>query len=837
MNRPSCNQLRILRADRRVRSRLPLRFLIAVLALVAFASQAPAETPSAQGSAPVDFNRDIRPILSNKCFFCHGPEEEHRGADLRLDTLEGLFGEETGSPAVEAGDAEASLLIERITSDDEDERMPPVDSGKNLSAEEIELLRQWIDQGAEWQQHWAYVPPVQHKRPEVKRQHWPRNWIDHFVLARLEKEGLSPAVDADRVTLVRRLSFDILGLPPTPEQVEQFVNSRDPQAYERLVDELLASPHYGERMAMYWLDLVRYADTVGYHGDQTHNISPYRDYVIDSFNDNKPLDQFTAEQLAGDLLPDSSIDDKIASGYNRMLQTSHEGGVQQKEYLAIYAADRVRNFSAVWLGGTLGCAQCHDHKFDPYTMKDFYSLVSFFADIDETSHFTNSTNSLPTRRYPEMDVLTRRQREEIAGLEKQIAGMELQLAEDEIAADARATLQQDVEAMKKHQDAIAANKRATMITVSIKPRTIRILPRGNWLSDAGEVVLPAVPEFLGNVTETNSTDSEAADGVSANGDRRLTRLDLARWLFDKQNGVAGLSARVYVNRLWYLFHGVGIARMLDDLGGQGEPPVHPELLDNLAVEFADSGWDTKAMVKRMVMSRTYQQSSVVDAALLKRDPYNQLFARQSRYRLQAEMVRDTALSIAGLLVKDVGGASIKPYQPAGYYRHLNFPQRRYYHHGDRRQWRRGVYVHWQRQFLHPALKAMDAPSREECTAQRSRSNTPIGAFPVANDPTYVEAARVFTTRVLREGGNTFDSRLSLAFRLALSREPDPLESRVLRELLGKSRKRFEKDPEDARRFVEIGQAKLPEDMDAVEVASWSSIARVIFNLSETMTRN
>jgi len=811
-------------------ARYPLRLCrVLILAVTILAA---VETATA-GGPTVDFNRDIRPILSDKCIFCHGPEEEHRGADLRLDTHAGLLGEETGSPAIEPGDAASSLLIERITADDEDERMPPVDSGKQLSDEEIELLRKWIDQGAEWQQHWAYVPPVRHQIPPVQRHQWPRNWIDHFVLSRLESQGIAPAADADRVTLVRRLSFDILGLPPTTEQVESFVASEEPDAYEKLVDQLLASPHYGERMAMYWLDLVRYADTVGYHGDQTHNISPYRDYVIDAFNDNKPFDEFTAQQLAGDLLPNSSTDDKIASAYNRMLQTSHEGGVQAKEYLSIYAADRVRNFSAVWLGGTMGCAQCHDHKYDPYTMKDFYSTVAFFADIDESQHFTNATNSLPTRRYPEIDVLSRQQREEIARLDEQLRQLESRLAADSITADSlsaerRAELEQQHQPLRERRDAIAADKRSVMIAVPIEPRTIRIQPRGNWLDESGPVVQPAMPEFM--------DQSKSADAVSAD-DRRLTRLDLARWLFDEQKGNAGLTARVYVNRLWYLFFGVGISRVLDDFGGQGEPPVHPELLDNLALEFIVSGWDTKQMIKQLVMSRAYRQSSVADAELLARDPYNQLFARQSRYRLPAESVRDTALAISGLLVKELGGASVKPYQPAGYYRHLNFPVRRYYHHADQRQWRRGVYVHWQRQFVHPALKAMDAPSREECTAQRPRSNTPLGSLVLLNDPTFVEAARVFAARILDEGGTTSVERIEFAFREAVSRQPDETETKLLTQLFQNARRDFVADPAAAEKLLAVGVAPRPADVDPIELASWTTVARAILNLNEAITRN
>ena len=351
---------------------------------------------------PIDFNQDIRPILSGKCFFCHGPDAHERKADLRLDTFDGATAIHDGSAAIVPGNPESSALIARITSTDEDERMPPPESHKELERDEIALLLKWIAQGAVYSDPWAYVPPKSSLVPDVTDSTWPASWIDQFVLAKLESEGLAPSPDADRVTLIRRLYFDLNGLPPTPEEVDAFLAVEDPidATWSRMVDELLRSPRFGERLAMYWLDLVRYADTVGYHGDQDHNIAPYRDWVVDALNNNMPFDQFTREQLAGDLLPNPTLQQKIATGYNRLLQTSHEGGVQPKEYLAIYAADRIRNVSNVWMGATVGCAQCHDHKFDPYTTRDFYSMVAFFADIDEEQHFKVGSNDLPTKRPP-----------------------------------------------------------------------------------------------------------------------------------------------------------------------------------------------------------------------------------------------------------------------------------------------------------------------------------------------------------------------------------------------------------------------------------------------------
>ena len=771
-------------------------------------------------ASSIDFNQDIRPLLSDNCFQCHGPDANTRKADLRLDIEADAKSDLLGYPAIVEGKPELSELVARITHSDPQERMPPVDSGKALSPEEIDLLGSWINQGAQWSQHWAYTHPKKNPIPNVRNRDWPKNWIDYFVLARLESSKIISSGDADKVTLLRRLSFDLTGLPPEPGEVASFIKDEAPDAYERHIDRLLNSPAYGERMAMYWLDLVRYADTVGYHGDQDHSISPYRDWVIDAFNRNMPLDQFTREQLAGDLLPDSGIDAKIASGYNRLLQTSHEGGVQPKEYLAMYAADRVRNVSAVWMGATMGCSQCHDHKFDPYTTKDFYSMAAFFADIDEMKHLSSGSNSIPTKREPEMLVLSRQQSARKSTLTSQITRWEASLnsVSDEIAQD----LSNRITRAKHELETIEKQAQRTMITVSIEPRVMRVLRRGNWLDESGPIVQPAVPEFLGVLT-----------GI----DGRANRLDLADWLTDHEHGVGLLTARVFANRLWYLLFGTGIGSVLDDFGNQGEPPSYPKLLDNLATEFVENGWNIKKMMKRIVMSRTYQQSSLVSESLNQLDPYNRLFARQSRFRLPAEMIRDNALAISGLLEPEVGGPSVKPYQPAGYFKHLNFPTRTYAHDTDQRQWRRGLYVHWQRQFLHPMLKAMDAPRREECTAQRTLSNTPLAALVLLNDPTFVEAARIFAQNILHEGGGTSESRIAFAFQRAVSRSPDDWEYQKLFRLLTVARGQYQSNKEEALKLVRTGEAPVPNDLNPVDLAAWTAVARAILNLNETITRN
>jgi len=666
-------------------------------------------------------------------------------------------------------------------------------------------------------EHWAYTTPEEPSVPAVMDADWASNWIDLFLLARLDSEGLAPSPPADPATLIRRLHLDLTGLPPPPDRVDVFVADTRPDAYVKLVDQLLALPSYGERMAMYWLDLVRYADTVGYHGDQDHSISPYRDFVIDALNENMAFDEFTRMQLAGDLITDAGVRGQIASGYNRLLQTSHEGGVQKQEYLAIYGADRVRNVSTVWLGATLGCCQCHDHKYDPLTLRDFYSMKAFFADIDEEDHFRHGTDALPTNREPELSVFTEAEGRRVDELEQRIENLDSSV--QSVSTEDRELIVGQIEVLKEERASIEKNARKTMISRAVTPRMTRILPRGNWLDESGEIVEPAVPARLGKLELG----------------RRATRLDLANWL-TSLDGVGALTARVMVNRLWYLFFGVGIAGSLDDFGAQGEAPVHPELLDALALEFLESGWDLKHTVKLLVMSQAYRQSSLEPRKLLSRDPENRLVARQSRFRLSAETIRDNALALSGLLVSVVGGSSAKPYQPTGYYQHLNFPARTYKHHGDLRQWRRGVYVHWQRQFLHPMLKAFDAPTREECTTQRSRSNTPLAALTLLNDPTFVEAARALAECVLREESTNDRDRLDGLFQRVLLRRPDDRERDTLLRYLDTSRVHYRKHEEDARALVSTGQLRVADDLDAVELASWTAVARALLNLHETVMR-
>ena len=754
----------------------------------------------------VNFNQDVRPILSNHCFHCHGPDAAERKADLRLDTADWLRAD-SGNP---------EELLRRVKSKVESEVMPPSDSHDSLMETEVRTLEAWIEEGAAWTPHWSYIDPKKHPTPNVNHEAWTRNFIDFYILEKIEQQQLKPSKDADIVTLVRRLSFDLTGLPPQGifqlkiSQLQDASEAEIETQIEQIVDRLLSSAEFGERMAVYWLDLVRYADTVGYHGDQDQNIWPYRDWVIRAFNENMPFDQFTIEQLAGDLLQDPTQEQIIATGYNRLLQTSHEGGVQAKEYRAIYAADRVRNLSAVWMAATVGCAQCHDHKYDPYTIRDFYALSAFFADIDDEKHFKNGSNALPTRRDPELELPSEEQARCRQEIQAQLNTTKLALSKVEKGDQQYKTNESQLKSLEQELRSLEKTIPRTMITVALQqPRDVRVLPRGDWLDESGDIVQPSVPAFL------------VRESFEGSNSRRQSRLDLAKWLVDPQDGAGLLTARIMVNRLWFLLFGEGLARNLDDFGAQGEPPTHSALLDRLAHHLIENNWDLKATIKLIATSRTYRQSSANSMELLEKDPDNRLFAKQNAYRLPAEMIRDNLLAVSGLLNKHIGGPSVKPYQPAGYYRHLNFPTRKYQAHQDDRQWRRGLYVHWQRQFLHPMLKAFDAPSREECTAQRDRSNTPLAALTLLNDPSFVEGSRALANSAI-EGSGTDEERIVWLWNSVLSRNPGDREIEIVAKLLSTTRTTLAADQD--------------EHNHAFEELVWATTCRAVLNLAETTMR-
>ncbi len=812
--------------------------------LLAVCMAAPAA--AADNAAAISFNRDIRPLLSDNCFHCHGPDASHRQADLRLD----LRDEAMAAGAIVPGKVAESTLVERIRSTDPDLVMPPPESHKKLDAKQKELLARWIDEGAEYQKHWAYEPPVKATVPGGTKA------IDHLVGTRLATLGLKPSAEADRRTLSRRLAFDLTGLPPTPADVDAFVADPSPDAYEKLVEKLLASPHYGERMAIGWLDVVRFADTIGYHSDNPRNVWPYRDYVIASFNDNKPFDRFTIEQLAGDLLPDATQETRIASAFNRLLLTTEEGGAQPKDYEARMLTDRVRAVGAVWLGQTTGCAGCHDHKFDPITMRDFYSLGAFFADVEERAIGKREDGMVVAppddlKKLADLDAALAAATEAFdAALADLVAHEKADPTPGKLEPAIEKTLKTEpamwsagdrkslreffrtkgfdlhretrtalAKAEKDRTDFYGTLTKCLVTVKKPKPSVVRILPRGNWMDETGEVMKPAFPGYL---------PAPTIEG------REPNRLDLAQWLVARDHP---LTARVVMNRLWKQFFGTGLSKVLDDLGAQGEPPVHPELLDWLACEFMDSKWDMKHMVRTIVTSATYKQSSVASAAAIAADPANRELARQSAWRVDAELVRDAALATSGLLVRTIGGPSVKPYQPDGYWENLNFPQRTYPADTAEKQYRRGLYTWWQRSFLHPSMLAFDAPSREECCAERTRSNIPQQALALLNDPSYVEASRAFAARIITEGGGSPDERVAWAWRQVLQRLPRVEELETVMPLYRQHLAAYQADRPAAEALVKVGFAPTPSGVDEAELAAWTHVARVLLNLHETITRN
>jgi hypothetical protein len=990
--------------------------------------------------AKIEFNRDVQPILSDNCFYCHGNDPKHREADLRLDIRDEAVKAEAFLP----GKAAKSELVSRIFTADADDLMPPPDSHKKLTQRQKDILKKWINQGAAYQQHWSYEKPVKAAIPAGK------NGVDVLVQQRLAQIGLKPSPQADARTLIRRLYLDLIGLPPKPEEVAAFEKDASPAAYAKLVESLLKNPHYGERMAIGWLDVVRFADTIGYHSDNPHNVWPYRDYVIQSFNSNKHFDRFTLEQIAGDLLPNATQETRVGSAFNRLLLSTEEGGAQAKDYEQRMLTDRVRAVGNAWMGQTTGCCQCHDHKFDPWTQRDFYSLGAFFADIKEpilgrrepgimvldaagqkrqadigerlttlqaefakprpelapaqtewekqaleavtasgmwqplkqvtassakknvalkadkegvvrgtidakrnerkqndgTDTYTLTTklplgttgiriealkeklpgiglasngnfvlsevtlttggkNKLPVafasatfeqKTFPAataVDGIADKkengwgvlgatgadqslylelaapvseanaavtltltfgsgENHEIANLRlsstnspkpirapgtslpaAEIAGIlktapdkrnpeqkqKLTAAYKQIAPELN-DLRAKIATVEKEKADFESSAPKCIVSISdTNKRTVRILPRGNWMDESGEVVKAALPGYL---------PKPKIEG------RDLTRLDLAQWLVSKDNP---LTARTVMNRLWKQFFGTGLSKVLDDLGAQGEPPVNPALLDWLACEFMDSGWDMQHMIRIIANSAAYQQVSTSTKELTATDPYNRECARQSPFRLDAELVRDNALTISGLLVPKIGGPSVKPYQPAKYWENLNFPTREWQNDSGEGLYRRGLYTWWQRSFTHPSMLAFDAPSREECVAERNRSNIPQQALVLLNDPTYVEAARVFAARILTESSGDASQCITWAVQQALQRKPSAEELKTLSALFAQQLADYQKDPAAAAELLKTGAAPVSPNLNSSELAAWAHVARVILNLHETITRS
>ncbi|MFT4538124.1 MAG: hypothetical protein ACI841_000314 [Planctomycetota bacterium] len=992
-----------------------------------------------------DYGDDVRPILADHCFACHGPDAETRKAGLRLDLREVAVSDGAGRAAIAPGDSASSELIHRIT--DQDDPMPPKEHGPPLTEEQVSVLSRWIAGGATYERHWSYDAPCEQLLPVLRDENWPRTSIDHFILSALEREDLEPAPRADARTLVRRLHFDLTGLPPTPERVAALAADPSLTAWDAMIEELLASPHHAERLTTHWFDLVRFADTTGIHADNRWNISPYRDWVLHAFQSNMPFDQFTIEQVAGDLLPDATREQQVAAAYNRLNLITREGGSQPKEFLIRYTADRVRNLSEVWLASTIGCAECHDHKFDPITTREFYELGAFFADIEQVGVYSQSGRN---NFLPELPVPSQQQDRELEQLERSITQAEAALNRNsealeadqlswesntasgswttpdgmtfEASGDAQAeqlptgaflassgttgqedysisfplptksihsirlellpsdslpqqgpgrspngnlvlsefevfiddqsirivssaasyeqpnypvanahdgkrdrtgwavmkngagapseavfhleaalptavdadtrqvkvvmhqrygglhaaghwriswSTQQEVGPIAPELRALlaaprldrsadelarlrAAHRAQTPLmaedrqlhkrllgerkalqaaiplvlhTHSVDPMVTRVLPRGNWMDETGDIVSPGVPKAFGLELQSLESSSKSPGESGA-----LTRLNLARWLVDKRNP---LVARVFVNRLWRMLMGRGLAASMDDFGVQGTQPSHPKLLDHLAHEFVASGWDVRSLLRRIVRSEAYAQRSDHSEA---RDPGNHWFGRQDRYRLDAEFIRDNALAVSGLLARDFGGASVMPYQPAGYWEHLNFPKRSYMPSTGKQLYRRALYGHWQRQYLHPSLMAFDAPSRERCTAERSRSNTPQAALALLNDPIFVEAARALAQELLQSSSASDAQRTTWLWQRVLQRDPTANERALIVGLVHAHVEHFTEHPQDALALLSTGESQREESLLPDEHAAWTSAARVVLNLHETIVR-
>ncbi|MBX3444771.1 MAG: PSD1 domain-containing protein [Planctomyces sp.] len=823
----------------------------AVLSLFAFAGGLTAGGfLIAADRAEVDYTRDIRPLLANACYQCHGPDDAAREAGLRLDRFDGAAGElPSGERAIVPGDAGASGLLARITASDPDVVMPPPHSGKSLSPREVELLRRWIDSGAPYAVHWSFVPPARPVRPEVSHPGWGVNPIDDFVLARLDREGLQPAPEADRHTLLRRVSIDLTGLPPTPEEVALFVNDRSPDAYGQAVDRLLAKSAYGERWAALWLDLARYGDSAGYIHDPLRSIWRWRDWLIEALNRNLPYDEFSRDMLAGDLLPDATTEQIIATGFHRNTTTNTEGGSNAAEYHYAAVVDRVNTTFEVWMGVTMACAQCHNHKYDPFTQRDYYQIVAIFNSQED---FNSET---PARDVPRVgrdaEFADRAARLEAAQqtFDAATAAADAAQPEWESAVDRDALPPEVVEAIAvaveertpQHLERIRNHHRTTredwrtadealkaaraardevgttaMVMREVDPRPTHVFIRGDFRSPA-EPVQPGVPAAL----------------HAAAAEEAFNRLALARWLFAPENP---LTARVAVNRMWQELFGIGLVETAEEFGAQGELPSHPELLDWLATEYVRLGWDTKRLLKTIVMSRTYRQASQGEPEQVAADPYNRLLARGPRVRLSAEQLRDQALAVSGLLSPKLYGPPVHPHQPtnglaAAFGSSTDWETSR----GEDR-YRRALYTQWRRNLPYPSMVAFDVPERAVCSTRRIRTNTPVQALVTLNDPVFVEAAQALARRILTGDAESTEARAALALETVLARPATAGETQRIVELCETTRAALGERSAEAELLATRPLGPLPEGVDSVEAAAWTVVANVLLNLDEALMK-
>jgi hypothetical protein len=781
-------------------------------------------TSSLVAEGKINFDRDIRPIISDNCVHCHGPDANTREAKLRLDTFEGSTAKRKHGAAVVPGQPLNSQMIQRMITTDEDDVMPPADSHLKVSKEQIELIKQWIAEGAEWSEHWAFVKPVRPTVPVIAK-NWALNPIDNFIYTQLQKKKLTPAPEASKRTLLRRLSLDLTGLPPTPAEMTIFLADNAKGAYKKAVERLLASPHYGERMAWPWLDAARYSDTNGYQNDPTRTMWPWRDWVIKAFNDNMPFDQFTIEQIAGDMLPKVTQSQKLATAFLRNHMINGEGGRIPEENRIEYVFDQLETVGTTWLGLTFYCCRCHDHKYDPISQKDYYSFSAFFNQTPVTGR-DKSGAVKPTITIAAPKSLTAPLADKITSLENDLTTITTKLLTQFQSQNPPLKIKKE-QYFKKNKDFNRLSKEITklkrqlaklgtrvMVMEENQKRKTYILNTGMYNQHEAEVtanvpaVLPPLPK-----------------GSTAN------RLALAKWLVSEDNP---LTARVTINRLWAQIFGMGITKTTENFGIQGERPVNDKLLDWLATEFIRSKWDFKHMVRLMVSSATYRQSSHFTKEKLAMDPYNRLHAHGARYRMPSWMIRDQALAASGLLNKERGGAGVYPYQPPGVWSEMTFGKIRYKTDKGNNLYKRSIYTFWRR-IVSPTI-FFDIAKRQTCEVKDKRTNTPLHALVILNDKTYVEAGRALAVKVFEEKNSTVESRIHKMYSYILGRSASDKEMVIVTASLNKLIEKFKLNPKLADEYLQVGQFRIPEKMNKSQLAAYANLALMLLNLDESVTR-
>ena len=741
----------------------------------------------------LEFNRDVRPILSENCFHCHGPDPATREADLRLDQRE------SAAAVIDPGSVESSELMRRILSNNPDEQMPPPDTAKKLSPQQIEILTEWVKQGAAFETQWAFTSPRRFEPPQDPDDEWSQNTIDRFILKRLSQEGIDPSPAAYRATLARRIAIDLTGLPLSPLETEEFLADTSPSAITILIDRLMHSPRYGEHMAVPWLEASRYADTDGYQNDRYRYQHVWRDWVIDAFNSNMPYDQFVVEQLAGDMLPNATLRQQIATGFGRNHRINSEDGSIPEEWRSENVVDRVDTFGTVMLGLTIGCARCHDHKYDPITQQDYYQLYAYFNNIAEWGVGPNNGNSPPFVEVPK-------------------SWPDLGPGEDRMIVPAPVALRN---ARKEEGNGLKRPQAGSPSTVMVMheletPREAFVLLRGQYnMPDRSQPVFPAVPESL----------------ITQDAIQPRNRLELARWLFHPDHP---LTARVAVNRLWQQFFGTGLVETSENFGSQGAAPSHPELLDWLALELIRNDWDIRSIQRKIILSSTYQQSSRLTPDLQQRDPKNRLLGRGPRIRLPAFTLRDQALAVSGLLVEKIGGPSTKPYMPPKVWRSIS--NNTYKQDQGANLFRRSLYTYWRRTIPPPTMMNFNAAAREVCVVRTEATNTPLQALTLMNNKVFVESARGLAQRMLQAGKQNTVKVIEHGYELTFGREASSEEVIVMRDTYQQFLEQYQDSPQQARELLAIGDSNRDSTLPLAEHAAMTMVASIILNLDEAVNK-